>query len=92
MGGRDEELWQAYRRWAGATDDGTVRRPCACSHQGQGRRWAVYRGEQFVAALQRLRGDAALRLARKVEPFFWADAGKVEVWLCEECAAEARLR
>ena len=48
-------------------------------------------GEQFVSALHRLRGEAGLRMERKVQPFFWADAPLVSVWLCEECSAEAGL-
>jgi hypothetical protein len=38
-----------------------------------------------------MKGSAAARLARKVEPFFWSDARKVRVWLCADCAAETGL-
>ena len=62
-----------------------------CIHRASGRAGAFYPGEQFVAALHRLRGEAGLRMARQVQPFFWADAPLVSVWLCEECAAEAGL-
>ena len=62
-----------------------------CSHRRQAARGRAYSGVQFVSALYRLRGDAAVRLARKVEPFFWADAPRVTVWLCEDCAREAGL-
>ena len=47
--------------------------------------------ELYLKALQRMKGSAAAELARKVEPFFWADARKVRVWLCAGCAAEAGL-
>lgn len=60
-------------------------------HRPAGRFGAFYSGGQFVAALYRLRGEAGLKMARKVQPFFWADAPLVTVWLCAECAAEAGL-
>jgi hypothetical protein len=62
-----------------------------CLHRRQAARGRAYAGEQFVSALYRLRGDAAMKLARKVEPFFWADAPRVTVWLCDDCAREAGL-
>lgn len=62
-----------------------------CMHRAHGVRGTYYAGEQFVSALQRLRGEAGLRMARKVQPFFWADAPLLSVWLCEECSAEAGL-
>lgn len=62
-----------------------------CVHRPTGRRGTSYTGEQFVAALYRLRGEAGLRMARKVQPFFWADAPLVTVWLCAECSTEAGL-
>jgi hypothetical protein len=50
-----------------------------------------YSGEQFVSALQRMRGGAAVMMARKVGAFFWSDAPRVSVWLCHDCAREASL-
>ena len=62
-----------------------------CVHRAAGRAGTFYPGALFVAALYRLRGEAGLRMARKVQPFFWADAPLVRVWLCEDCAREAGL-
>lgn len=62
-----------------------------CCHRRQAAQGRVYAGEQFVHALNRLRGEAAMRMARKVEPFFWADAPRLTVWLCEDCALDAGL-
>lgn len=50
-----------------------------------------YRGEQYVAALQRLRSAAAMRVTSKVEAFFWADAARGKVWLCRDCAIAVGL-
>ncbi|HEX8721873.1 MAG TPA: hypothetical protein VF736_14660 [Pyrinomonadaceae bacterium] len=62
-----------------------------CVHRRPGAAGDFYAGEQFVSALQRMRGGAALALARKVGAFFWADAPRVRVWLCHGCAREAML-
>jgi hypothetical protein len=62
-----------------------------CLHRPSGVPGRFYRGEEFVSALYRLRGEAALKVARKVQPFFWADADLLSVWLCAECASEAGL-
>jgi hypothetical protein len=70
---------------------GQARRVRECLHRDEGLAGAYYPGEQFVAALHRLRGEAGLRMARKVQPFFWADAPLLDVWLCAECAKEAGL-
>jgi hypothetical protein len=56
-----------------------------------GARGDFYSGLQFVSALQRMRGGAAVELARKVGAFFWSDAPRVSVWLCHDCAREASL-
>ena len=50
-----------------------------------------FNGVFFVQALQRLRADEAVKIARKVSPFFWNDAPVVMVWLCRACAAELHL-
>ena len=68
------------------------RRERECVHRQTGASGDFYAGDQFVSALQRMRGGAALALARKVGAFFWADAPRVSVWLCHDCAREASLR
>lgn len=62
-----------------------VHRPAA-AEEGE-----FYRGTAFVRQLQGLKSKAALEFACKVTPFFWADAARVEVWLCGTCAAELGL-
>jgi hypothetical protein len=52
---------------------------------------AFYRGDEYVAALKRLRGRDAVRVAANVGAFFWSDAPRVSVWLCRDCAADAGL-
>jgi hypothetical protein len=63
-----------------------------CVHRRTGAAGDFYSGARFVSALQRMRGNAALALARKVGAFFWADAARVSVWLCDSCAREASLK
>jgi hypothetical protein len=62
-----------------------------CVHRRAGAAGDFYAGERFVSALLRMRGGAAVGLARKVGAFFWADAPRVSVWLCHDCAREAKL-
>ena len=62
-----------------------------CIHRSRGAPGEFYRGEQYLAALQRLRSAAAIRVTSKVEAFFWADAPRVKVWLCRDCATEIGL-
>jgi len=62
-----------------------------CVHRDKGADGDVYNGLFFVKALQRLQSNDAVRVAGKVSPFYWADAPRVLVWLCRECAAELRL-
>lgn len=62
-----------------------------CVHRPSGVPGRFYQGREFVAALYRLRGEAAVKVARKVQPFFWADAHLLNVWLCEDCSKEAGL-
>jgi hypothetical protein len=62
-----------------------------CVHRDKGADGDVYNGLFFVKALQRLQSSDAVRVAGKVSPFYWADAPRVLVWLCRECAAELRL-
>ena len=68
-----------------------VMRERHCSHWSQGAAGEFYRGEQYVAALQRLRSAAAMRVTGNVEAFFWADAPRVRVWLCRDCATAIGL-
>ena len=62
-----------------------------CVHRDKGADGDVYNGLFFVKALQRLQSSDAVRVAGKVSPFYWADAPRVLVWLCRECAAELSL-
>lgn len=62
-----------------------------CLHRRPGLSGRFYRGDEFVSALYRLRGDAAMRVARKVQPFFWSDADLLSVWLCADCSGEVGL-
>ena len=59
-----------------------------CIHRGRGAAGDFYRGAAYVQHLQRLRSEAALRVAAKVTAFFWSDAAQVTVWLCRDCAGE----
>ena len=62
-----------------------------CIHRSLGATGEFHRGEQYVAALQRLRSAAATMVTSKVEAFFWADAARVRVWLCRDCAIAVGL-
>lgn len=62
-----------------------------CVHRRAGAAGGFYSGEVYVSALQRMRGESALALARKVGAFFWSDAPRVSVWLCHDCARQASL-
>ncbi len=62
-----------------------------CIHQDDGVEGEYYNGVFYVQALQRLPVDAAVQLASKVSPFFWADAPQIVVWLCRDCAAEVGI-
>ena len=62
-----------------------------CVHRAQQAEGEYYRGSAYVKHLQRLGTAAAMQAARKVTPFFWADAAHIIVWLCRDCAAELGL-
>jgi hypothetical protein len=64
------------------------RRCVHCDAEAQG---GFYTGRTYLHALQKHRGEEAVRLARKVEPFFWGDADIIRVRLCGACAAELGL-
>ncbi len=95
MGGWGEEVEQAYERWSQegeAASEDSFRRDRRCAHTARGAEAArAYPGEVYLRALQSLKGTDAARAARNVEPFFWADAKVVRVWLCGECAAPLGL-
>ena len=62
-----------------------------CIHRDEGADGDFYNGAFYIQDLQRLRVDAAVKMAGKVSSFFWADAPHILVWLCDECASELRL-
>ncbi len=62
-----------------------------CVHRHRGADGMFYEGSEYVASLQRLRADAAVRVAGRVAAFFWSDARQTVVWLCRDCADELRL-
>ena len=62
-----------------------------CIHREEGAEGDFYNGVFYVQALQRLRVNEAVQMARKVTSFFWADAPHILVWLCDDCAAQLRL-
>ncbi|HEX3251913.1 MAG TPA: hypothetical protein VHS05_20925 [Pyrinomonadaceae bacterium] len=62
-----------------------------CIHREEGAEGDFYNGSFYVQALQRMRVDAAVKMAGKVSSFFWSDAPHILVWLCDECASELRL-
>lgn len=62
-----------------------------CIHREEGAEGDFYNGVFYVQALQRLRVDEAVEMARKVTSFFWADAPHILVWLCDDCAAQLHL-
>lgn len=62
-----------------------------CVHRDEGADGDSYNGIFFVQALQRMSSDEALKIAGRVTPFYWADAARVVVWLCEACATDLRL-
>ena len=63
-----------------------------CVHSRRGVESEVYPGQDYLTALQHLKGPAALTMGRNVESFFWSDVLKIKVWLCGECADTLRLR
>jgi len=62
-----------------------------CIHRQRGAVGEFYQGDRYILALQRLRNDAAMKMASKVGAFFWSDAPHVKVWLCQDCATEIKL-
>lgn len=62
-----------------------------CVHRKRGAEGQYYSGVTYLQHLQRLRSEAAVRVAANVTAFFWSDAPHVMVWLCEDCAVELGL-
>ena len=62
-----------------------------CIHREEGAEGDFYNGVFYIQALQRLRVNEAVQMARKVTSFFWADAPHILVWLCDDCATQLRL-
>jgi hypothetical protein len=62
-----------------------------CVHRRRGGEGDYYGGVTYLEHLQRLRSDAAVRVAANVTPFFWSDAPHIKVWLCEDCASALGL-
>ena len=62
-----------------------------CIHREEGADGDFYNGVFYIQALQRLRVNEAVQMARKVTSFFWADAPHILVWLCDDCAAQLHL-
>ena len=62
-----------------------------CIHREEGAEGDFYNGVFYIQALQRLRVNEAVEMARKVTSFFWADAPHILVWLCDDCAMQLRL-
>ena len=63
-----------------------------CIHYREQATGSYYSGKEYVDALQRLKGNAAMKAASKVEAFFWRDASVIKVWLCHQCAGAVALR
>lgn len=63
-----------------------------CAHRKLGADGRFYAGDVYVQSLLNLRATAASQMAKNVTPFFWADAHRVKVWLCGECAGKLSLR
>lgn len=63
-----------------------------CTHCSRESTGTTYNGLDYLGRLQVLRGGEAMSMARKVEPFFWADADMISVCLCDDCRAGLGLR
>lgn len=97
MGDSDMGVGSAFASWhrelkARAEAHALPKVERQCVHFKESGDGLPYDGEAYLKKLQHMKGSSAVRLARKVEPFFWSDARKVRVWLCDVCAAEAGLR
>jgi hypothetical protein len=62
-----------------------------CIHREAGHPGEFYPGTTYLSHLQRLRGAEAMSFSSHVAPFFWSDAERILVWLCDNCAAKLGL-
>jgi hypothetical protein len=62
-----------------------------CIHRPKGVSGGFYSGQNYLLSLQRLPSGAAMRMSSKVGSFFWSDAPKVRIWLCQACVSEIRI-
>ncbi|MEJ7617188.1 MAG: hypothetical protein WKF30_09570 [Pyrinomonadaceae bacterium] len=62
-----------------------------CAHRKLGVKGQFFAGDNYVQSLMSLRATAASQVAKNVTPFFWADAARVKVWLCQDCAGKLSL-
>ncbi len=62
-----------------------------CVHRKAGADGRFFAGDIYIQSLLTLRATAASQLAKDVGPFFWADAPRVKVWLCRDCAGKLSL-
>lgn len=74
-----------------AAQDAEQFRTRYCVHYRAQQPGTFYSGALYVAALQKLKANAAMHAASKVEAFFWKDAPVIQVWLCLDCAVELAL-
>ena len=62
-----------------------------CIHRSHGVSGDFYSGQNYLLSLQRLPSEAAMRMSSQVGSFFWSDAPKVRIWLCQACVNEVRI-
>lgn len=62
-----------------------------CIHREKDVEGEFYKGLRYIKAIQRLRCSEAVEMAQKVEQFYWSDAEKIVVWLCNDCARALRM-
>lgn len=63
-----------------------------CVHRANGAVGEYYRGDTYINSLQKVRGPHAFEIAQRVGAFFWADAPRMRVWLCSECASTLSVK
>jgi len=84
----------------GEAPQGAAARERFCIHYRPQTPGSYFSGTGYVAAIQRLKADVAMRAAGNVEAFFWKDAPGVKVWLprmrrhagAQECASNRLTR
>lgn len=68
-----------------------VYRERECIHRVHGEEGEFYNGVIYVQAIQRLPSAEAVKLSRRIEQFYWADAADILIWICRDCAKALRL-